>query len=127
MINAAAMGVDAYFQAGLAMALEVAWSGGQTMCCMPSWICEIMVGSASDDIRLRGSVEISEDDLVAALEVAHKAVQELDQMNIFTYCINLDPHADDYVQDIFGGQFSVIDHVDRLPEKLPKLFMSLTK
>jgi len=57
----------------------------------------------------------------------HKAVQELDQQGIFTYCINLDPHADEYVQDIFGNQYSVIDHIDRLPEKLPKLFMSLTK
>lgn len=58
---------------------------------------------------------------------AQKAVQELDQEGIFTYCINLDPHADEYVQDIFGQQYTVIDKVERLPEKLPKLFMSLTK
>jgi uncharacterized protein YegL len=58
---------------------------------------------------------------------AHKAVQELDQEGIYTYCINLDPHADEYVQDIFGKQYTVIDKVERLPERLPKLFMSLTK
>ncbi|MDH5750637.1 MAG: VWA domain-containing protein, partial [Rhodospirillales bacterium] len=58
---------------------------------------------------------------------AHQAVQELDQKGIYTYCINLDPRADDYVNDIFGNRYSVIDHVDRLPEKLPHLFMSLTK
>ncbi len=56
-----------------------------------------------------------------------KAVQELDQMGIYTYCINLDPKADEYVKDIFGNQYTVIDKVDRLPEKLPKLFMSLTR
>jgi len=58
---------------------------------------------------------------------AQKAVQELDQEGIYTYCINLDPHADEYVQDIFGKQYAVIDKVERLPERLPQLFMSLTK
>jgi len=57
------------------------------------------------------------------IEDAHKAVQELDQEGIYTYCINLDPNADDYVQDIFGKQYMVIDRVERLPEQLPKLFM----
>jgi len=71
--------------------------------------------------------DIDVDDEQLLIQDTHKAVQELDQDGIFTYCINLDPRADDYVQDIFGGQYSVIDHVDRLPEKLPQLFMSLTK
>ena len=57
----------------------------------------------------------------------HKAVQELDQEGIYTYCINLDPNADDYVQKIFGKQYTVIDKVERLPEKLPQLFLALTK
>jgi len=58
---------------------------------------------------------------------AHKAVQELDQDGIYTYCINLDPGADEYVQEIFGKQYTVIDRIERLPEKLPQLFLSLTK
>ena len=58
---------------------------------------------------------------------AHKAVQELDQEGIYTYCINLDPKADEYVGDIFGNQFNVIDRIDHLPERLPELFISLTK
>ncbi len=29
--------------------------------------------------------------------------------------------------DIFGSQYTIIDHVDRLPEKLPEVFISLTK
>ena len=57
---------------------------------------------------------------------AHKAVQEADQNGIYTYCINLDPHADEYVGEIFGNQYLVIDHIERLPEQLPKLFISLT-
>lgn len=61
------------------------------------------------------------------IEDARQAVKELDRDNIFTYCISLDPKADEYVGDIFGRQFTVIDHVERLPERLPQLFMALTK
>ncbi|MDQ6957938.1 MAG: hypothetical protein Q9M24_02365 [Mariprofundaceae bacterium] len=58
---------------------------------------------------------------------ARKAVQELDQDGIYTWCINLDPKADEYVTDIFGPQYTVIDNIERLPERLPELFISLTK
>ncbi|RLJ21446.1 hypothetical protein DJ031_03080 [bacterium endosymbiont of Escarpia laminata] len=61
------------------------------------------------------------------IEDARKAVVEADQEGIYTYCINLDPKADEYVKDIFGNQYTVIDRVERLPEQLPKLFMALTK
>jgi len=61
------------------------------------------------------------------IEDARQAVKELDQDGIFTYCISLDPKADEYVGDIFGRQYTVIDHIERLPEKLPALFMALTK
>jgi len=71
--------------------------------------------------------DIDEPDPKALIHDARKAVQELDQDGIYTYCINLDPHADDYVGDIFGKQFTVIDRVERLPEKLPQLFLSLTR
>ncbi len=63
----------------------------------------------------------------ALIQDAHKAVQELDQKGIFSYCINLDPKADQYVKDIFGHQYTIIDDVEKLPEKLPELFVSLTK
>ncbi len=61
------------------------------------------------------------------IEDARRAVRELDQQGIFTFCINLDPRADDYVADIFGRQYTVVDNIQRLPEKLPALFMALTK
>ncbi len=61
------------------------------------------------------------------IEDARKAVTELDQQGIYAYCINLDPKADEYVKDIFGKQYTIIDKVAQLPEKLPALFISLTK
>ena len=71
--------------------------------------------------------DIDTDDHRLLIEDTAMAVKELDQTGIYTYCINLDPDADDYVQDIFGNQYSVIDNIERLPEKLPQLFMALTK
>jgi nitric oxide reductase NorD protein len=61
------------------------------------------------------------------IEDARQSVKELDQQGIFSYCINLDAKADAYVSRIFGQQYTVIDHVARLPEKLPSLFMALTR
>ncbi|MEJ2059397.1 MAG: VWA domain-containing protein [Gammaproteobacteria bacterium] len=56
-----------------------------------------------------------------------KAVDELGREGIRTYCLTLDPHADDYVSRIFGPNgYTVVDHVQRLPERLPSLFASLT-
>ncbi|MGB7550637.1 MAG: nitric oxide reductase activation protein NorD, partial [Chromatiaceae bacterium] len=60
------------------------------------------------------------------IEDARKAVQEIKQQGIYPYCISLDAGADDYVRDIFGKQYSVIDRVERLPERLPQLFLALT-
>jgi len=61
------------------------------------------------------------------IEDARQAVKELDQQGIYSYCINLDAKADEYVADIFGKQYTIIDRVESLPEKLPQLFISLTK
>lgn len=61
------------------------------------------------------------------IEDAKIAVREMGQQGIYTYCINLDPKADEYVADIFGKHYAVIDNIARLPEKLPQLFMSLVK
>jgi uncharacterized protein YegL len=71
--------------------------------------------------------DIDVDDEQLLIEDCHIAVKELKQSGIYSYCITLDPHADDYVSDIFGHQHMVIDNVNKLPEKLPALFASLTK
>ena len=56
-----------------------------------------------------------------------KAVEELCAKGVLTYCLTLDPNADSYVKRIFGANnYTIVDHVDRLPEKLPTLFASLT-
>jgi len=56
-----------------------------------------------------------------------KAVEELYTKGVLSYCLTLDPNADDYVKRIFGANnYTIIDNVDRLPEKLPTLFASLT-
>jgi uncharacterized protein YoaH (UPF0181 family)/fructose-specific component phosphotransferase system IIB-like protein len=61
------------------------------------------------------------------IQDAKQAVTELDREGIYTYCINLDPKADEYVADIFGKQYTIVDKVEQLPQKLPELFISLTK
>lgn len=71
--------------------------------------------------------DIDVDDDRLLIEDTKKAVSELDQEGIYTYCINLDAKADEYVERIFGNRYTVIDRVELLPEKLPRLFMSLTK
>ena len=56
-----------------------------------------------------------------------KAVEELYSTGVLTYCLTLDPNADAYVKRIFGeNNYTIVDNVNRLPEKLPTLFASLT-
>ncbi|MDP2433040.1 MAG: VWA domain-containing protein [Pseudomonadota bacterium] len=70
-------------------------------------------------------IDTNDDQLL--IEDTRQAVKELDRKGIFTYCISLDPKADEYVSNIFGRQYTVIDNIQRLPEKLPELFLALTK
>jgi nitric oxide reductase NorD protein len=57
-----------------------------------------------------------------------KAVDEAARAGIATYCMSLDPRADQYVSRIFGARnYMVVDHVERLPERLPLLYAGLTR
>jgi len=57
-----------------------------------------------------------------------KAVEEAGRSGILTYCMSLDPRADQYVSRIFGMRnYMVVDHIERLPEKLPLLYAGLTR
>jgi len=70
-------------------------------------------------------IDVSDDKLL--IEDTRKAVEELSAKGIYTHCISLDKKADDYIEDIFGsGGYTVIDNVEKLPEKLPLLFAALT-
>lgn len=71
--------------------------------------------------------DIDAQDEQLLIEDTRQAVKELDRDGIFSYCISLDPKADEYVSGIFGRQYTVIDNIQRLPEKLPELFLALTK
>ncbi|MBM3566913.1 MAG: VWA domain-containing protein, partial [Alphaproteobacteria bacterium] len=58
---------------------------------------------------------------------AKKAVEELATKGIHTYCLTLDPMADQYVGRIFGqNRYSIVDNVEKLPERLPGVFAALT-
>ncbi len=69
-------------------------------------------------------IDVSDPDFLIA--DTRQAVLELERDGILCHCISLDPHADDYVRKIFGKRFSIIDRVERLPEKLPEIFLTLT-
>jgi nitric oxide reductase NorD protein len=57
-----------------------------------------------------------------------KAVEEAGRSGVVTYCMSLDPRADQYVSRIFGAKnYMVVDRVARLPEKLPLLYAGLTR
>lgn len=58
---------------------------------------------------------------------ARKAVDELSGKGIATFCLSLDPRADDYVKNIFGHRYRVLDRIERLPETLPQLYLQLTR
>ena len=57
---------------------------------------------------------------------ARQAVDELDARGVVTWCVTLDPRADDYVKQIFGARHLVIDRAEQLPDRLARLFLSLT-
>ncbi|MFN4263380.1 MAG: nitric oxide reductase activation protein NorD [Thioalkalivibrionaceae bacterium] len=59
---------------------------------------------------------------------AKRAVEEVGRIGVQTFCISLDPQADEYVERIFGSRrFLVIDDVQRLPDRLPLLYGALTR
>jgi len=58
---------------------------------------------------------------------ARRAVEELEGRGVATFCLSLDPNADEYVRDIFGKRWRVLDRIERLPETLPSLYLELTR
>lgn len=72
--------------------------------------------------------DIDERDPQTLRQDAKKAVEEAKRAGVTTFCLSLDPHADDYVERIFGRSHAmVLDNISRLPEKLPALYAALTK
>lgn len=71
--------------------------------------------------------DVDSHDPRSLIEDARRAVQEQDGKGIYTHCISLDARADDYARQIFGHRYTVIDKIERLPERLPQLFLALTR
>jgi len=56
-----------------------------------------------------------------------KAVETAKRSGIHTYCISLDPSADQYVSRIFGAMnYMVVDHVKCLPKKVLLVYAGLS-
>jgi nitric oxide reductase activation protein len=57
-----------------------------------------------------------------------RAVEELRCAGVISFCLSLDHNADGYVTRIFGARnYVVVDSLQRLPEKLPALYLRLTR
>jgi hypothetical protein len=61
------------------------------------------------------------------IEDARKAVMSLRHDGIDVFCVGLDSDGDNYLTRIFGGDNVLqIDRLERLPERLPMLYLRLT-
>ena len=71
--------------------------------------------------------DIDERDPRYLREDCRHAVAELAGQGVQSFCLTLDANADDYVAGIFGqNNYSIVDNIKALPERLPKVFSALT-
>ena len=71
--------------------------------------------------------DIDVDDRNYLVEDAQKAVRRIARAGIDTFCVGLDSGGDNYLHSIFGKKnTAVIDRLERLPERLPMLYLRLT-
>ena len=71
--------------------------------------------------------DIDERDPRYLREDCKHAVEELAAQGVHSFCLTLDSNADDYVARIFGqNNYSIVNDVAALPERLPKVFSALT-
>ena len=62
-----------------------------------------------------------------SLEDTKAALREARQRGVNLFCITIDREADVYVRKMYGDvQFAVIDRLEALPERLPRICQSLT-
>ncbi len=60
------------------------------------------------------------------VEDARRAVQTLGAQGIDVFCVGLDSGGDAYLGRIFGRNVTQLDRIERLPERLPMLYLRLT-
>ena len=62
-----------------------------------------------------------------SLEDTKVALREARQQGVHPFCITIDREADGYVRRMYGDvQFAVIDHLEALPMRLPRIYQRLT-
>jgi nitric oxide reductase activation protein len=62
-----------------------------------------------------------------SLEDTKAALREARQRGVHPFCITIDREADGYVRRMYGDvQFAVIDHLEALPKRLPRIYQRLT-
>jgi nitric oxide reductase activation protein len=66
-------------------------------------------------------VDVNDSEML--IKDTHKAVQECQQKGMYPYCISLDNKADDYISDVFGSHYSVIDKIESLPKSCHNCFI----
>jgi len=61
------------------------------------------------------------------IEDARRSVQSLSHQGVDVFCVGLETKTSSYLDTIFGPKNSVvIDRIEKLPEKLPQLFLRMT-
>ncbi|WP_018994662.1 nitric oxide reductase activation protein NorD [Thioalkalivibrio sp. ALJ2] len=59
-------------------------------------------------------------------EDTRMAMKEAVDAGVHPFCITLDPSGSEYLPAIFGpGHYTIIDHVDELPRRLPEIYLRL--
>ena len=62
-----------------------------------------------------------------AVVLTKAALREARQRGVHPFCITIDREADGYVRRMYGDvQFAVIDHLEALPRRLPRIYQRLT-
>lgn len=66
-------------------------------------------------------------DMRYAMEDTKNALLEARRAGIEVFCITVDPEGPDYLEEIFGRyQYTVIQNVEALPMRLPRIYRNLT-
>ena len=63
-----------------------------------------------------------------AQEDTRRALVESRQAGLHPFCITVDPHSRDYLQQMYGrGGYTIIDRVETLPLRIPAIYRRLTR
>ncbi len=63
-----------------------------------------------------------------AQEDTRRALVEARKAGLHPFCITVDPHSRDYLQQMYGaGSYTIIDRVEALPLRIPGIYRRLTR